>query len=207
MRLIIVGAPGSGKGTLAGCIKSKYGYTHVSTGDILRENIKLETPIGLLAKPLLQEGKFVPDEMIIEIVKNKLLELKDDYVLDGFPRTLNQGIVLSADTEIDKVIFLDINYDVILKRLTNRRNCINPECKAIYNLNSYNKDTCEICGAPLFQRDDDKEEVISHRYEVYKLETAPLVDFYTAKGLLVRIDASGTPDQTFEEFKKLVIGE
>lgn len=207
MRLILLGAPGSGKGTLAGWLNSEYGYTHVSTGDILRENIKNETEIGKQVKPLIENGNFVPDEMIIKIVENKLEELQNNYILDGFPRTLNQAIALSENTNIDKVIYLNVEFDEILERLTNRRTCSNPSCKAIYNLNRYEKQTCEKCGSELFQRDDDRAEVITHRFEIFKNQTAPLVNFYKEKGILVEINAKGMPQLTFDQFKKLVDGE
>lgn len=204
MKIILLGAPGSGKGTLADAIKNYYGYAHVSTGDILRENIKNQTPLGNLAKPLIDKGNFVPDEIINEIVKNKLDELKDNYILDGYPRTLNQAVALSEHVEIDKVIYINLPFDVILKRLTNRRTCSNSDCKAIYNLDSYNKNICEKCGHALFQREDDKEEVIKKRFEVYLNQTEPLIDFYKNRNNFVEITSFGTPEQTFEQFKRII---
>jgi len=203
MKIILLGAPGSGKGTLADSIKSFYGYEHVSTGDILRENIKNETPLGKLAKPLIDKGNFVPDEIINEVVKNKLIELKDNYVLDGYPRTINQAINLLSHTKIDKVIYISLPYDVILKRLTNRRTCSNANCKAIYNLDTYSKSFCERCGSPLFQREDDKEEVIKKRFEVYQSQTEPLIDFYKKQNNFVEITSIDSPEQTFNKFKKI----
>lgn len=204
MKIILLGAPGSGKGTLADMIKNNYGYAHVSTGDILRENIKNGTPLGKLAKPLIDAGNFVPDEIINEVVKNKLDELKDDYILDGYPRTINQAITLSNHTTIDKVVYINCPYDVILKRLTNRRTCSNSNCKAIYNLDTYSKSLCEKCGSPLFQREDDKEEVIKKRFEVYVNQTEPLIDFYKKQNNFVEITSIDSPEQTFNQFKKIL---
>ena len=202
MKIILLGAPGSGKGTLAGFIKKVYGFAHLSTGDILRENISKETPLGMLAKPLIENGNFVPDEIINEVVKNKLDELKDNYVLDGYPRTINQAKTLSWHTKIDKVIYLHLPFDIILNRLTNRRTCTS--CKAIYNLEHYSKEICEKCGSPLYQRQDDKEEVIKRRFEVYRQQTEPLLDFYKRENLLVQITSIGSPEQTFEQFKNIM---
>lgn len=204
MKIILLGAPGSGKGTLADSIKNNYGYAHVSTGDILRENIKNETPLGKLAKPLINNGNFVSDDIINEVVKNKLDELKDNYVLDGYPRTINQAIFLQSHTKIDKVVYINLPYDIILKRLTNRRTCSNSNCKAIYNFNTYSKSFCEKCGSPLFQREDDKEEIIKKRFEVYQNQTEPLVDFYKKQNNFVEITSINSPEQTFEQFKKII---
>ena len=207
MRIILLGAPGSGKGTLANNIKNKYGYAHVSTGDILRENIKNQTALGLIAKPLLEQGKFVPDEIMIELIDQKLGELGNNYILDGYPRTIAQAETLAKRTDIDKVVFLSLPFEVILKRLTKRRQCTNPNCRAIYNLESYQNDTCARCGSVLYQRDDDKEEVITKRFVVYENETAPLIQFYSQKNLLTTIDTSGSPEQSFEQFNRLIMGE
>jgi adenylate kinase len=204
MRIILLGAPGSGKGTLAGQIQSKYGFEHVSTGDILRENIKNQTPLGMLAKPLLDKGQFVPDEIMIQLINQKLTQLGNNFILDGFPRTVAQAEALAQITTIDKVVFLSLPFDVILNRLTKRRQCTNPDCRAIYNLESYNKQTCAHCQSPLYQRDDDKEEVIKKRFEVYQEQTEPLIQYYKDKNLLLTIDTSGSPEKSFEQFEKLM---
>jgi adenylate kinase len=205
MRLILLGAPGSGKGTLAKKIEYEFGYKHFSTGELLRENIQNKTKLGLLAKPLLDNGQFVPDEIIIEVVKDKILTQNQGFVLDGFPRTLNQAQTISEFTNIDKVVYLHSDNKTLSDRLSSRRMCSNKSCGAIYNLNHYKNNTCQICGSNLYQRDDDKKEVILKRFKVYQELTQPLIEFYKKQGLLVQLESGGTPQQTFKEFKEKII--
>lgn len=207
MKIILLGPPGSGKGTIGDSSNELYGYTHISTGDILRENIKNQTEIGKLAKPLIDNGKFVPDEMIIQIVENKLEELKDNYILDGFPRTLNQAIALEKHMQADKIVYLKVSFEETLDRVVKRRTCSNQSCKKIFNTDHYDKTVCDRCGSALSQRDDDRVEVITHRFEVYKKQTYPVVEYYRNKNMLTEVDASGLPAQTFKNFQKEVMGE
>lgn len=202
MKIILLGAPGSGKGMLSENIRKHYGYVHLSTGDILRENISKQTPLGKIAKPLIDNGNFVSDEIINELVKNKLSEINDNYVLDGYPRTINQAIFLQSNTKVDKVVNIYLPYEIILQRLTNRRVCSN--CQAIYNFQTYSNSFCPKCGSPLFQREDDKEEIIKKRFEIYKTQTAPLIDFYKNKDNFFEITSIGSPEETFEQFKKIM---
>ncbi len=204
MRVILLGAPGSGKGSEAELMVKELGYTHISTGDYFRKNIKEGTPLGLKVKSIIEAGKLVPDEVTIEIVKNALKGINDNFALDGFPRTIKQADELSKFAKIDKVILIDVPYEVILKRLTGRRTCSNTSCKKIYNLSTYNKSNCEICGAPLYQRDDDTEKVIKDRYDTYLNQTLPLIDYYEKKKLLVKIKGASTPQETFVEVKKVL---
>lgn len=204
MKIILLGAPGSGKGTLAAFL-TDLGYEHLSTGDILRENIKNQTALGMQIKPIIDAGKLIPDEMINKIVKDKLEAIKDNYILDGYPRTINQAIALDSYADINKVIFLNASFKEVLTRLTSRRTCSNPKCKAIYNLATYDKQICEKCGSPIYQRDDDKADVISKRYDVYEKETSPLVDFYTKQNKLIEINVDGlVPEKVFDKVKDFI---
>lgn len=205
MKLILLGAPGSGKGTLAKQLEEEFGFLHFSTGEILRENIENKTPLGLLAKPLLDNGQFVPDEVIVEVVKNKILNESKSYILDGFPRTLPQAQTLSEFLEVDYVVYLHAEKDVLLDRLSKRRMCSNKACGAIYNTRTYTKNVCEKCGSELYKRHDDKPEVFVERFKVYENLTQPLIDYYTQKGSLIQLKANGSAEDTLAEFKQKVL--
>lgn len=196
MRLILLGLPGVGKGTQAVEISTRYDIPHISTGDILRENIKLGSELGKLAEKYLGDGKLVPDEVVLDIVKSRLAEAdcKKGFLMDGFPRTAAQALAFDQmlDEEnlvLDKVIKIDGNKEAIVKRTSGRRVC--KECKATYNIES--KPTkrpgiCDACGGEVYQRDDDKAETVKRRIEIYLEQTKPLQDYYNEKGCLVRID-------------------
>ena len=208
MRLIFLGAPGAGKGTLAKQLEDEFELLHLSTGDILRENIKNQTPLGKLAQPLIDNGMFVPDEIMVSLVVETIKNLNQKgFILDGFPRTLPQAEALSQVISDLKVVYLKVDYDILAKRLSLRRVCSNSNCRAIYNLKHYKHNFCEKCGASLMQREDDKEEVILKRFEQYKIQTAPLIDFYLEKGLLIELDAKGSPDETLNDFKQKFFGD
>ncbi len=194
MNIVLLGAPGSGKGTQAEFICNYLLVPHVSTGDIFRENISKGTELGKKVKALVDEGKLVPDDLVWDIVYQ---ELKKDiytkgFVLDGFPRTLNQAIMLDkSDIKIDKAIYINTPDEEIIKRITGRRMC--PSCKIIYNIHYmkpkiYNK--CDNCGEELVQRTDDTEEVIIKRLEAFKSETMPVVEFYASKGILFEVNGA-----------------
>lgn len=204
MKLIFLGPPGSGKGTIATLMVKELNFTHISTGEILRQNVQRQTPLGLVAKPLIENGLYVPDEIMMKLIKNEILKLEDNYILDGYPRTIKQAKDLLTDVKIDKVIFLDVSLEIILDRLKNRRQCSNPNCKAIFNLKNYKEDYCNICKHKLIQREDDKAEIITKRYEIYKKETSPLIDFY--KDILIRIDASESQEKVFQKTKSVLLG-
>lgn len=204
MRLILLGAPGCGKGTLAGDIVKCYNYVHISTGQILRQNIAEETTVGKIAKNYIDKGHFVPDEIVIEILKNKLDEIgNDNFILDGFPRNLFQAQELSKIAKIDKVILIDVDYSVIINRITGRRIC--SDCGRIFNTNSYKEIECDICKGILLQRADDTEEVIRERIKVYEEQTKPLIDYYKNQGLLCCLKAGSTPQETFQKFVKDIL--
>lgn len=205
MRLILLGAPGSGKGTQAKMMIEAYGFKHISTGDIFRKHIKDQTPLGQKVQSIIEAGHLVPDEIVIELVKDILSNTSGNVILDGFPRTIAQAEALETFFEIDKVVLMETPFDVILNRLVNRRTCSNNSCQKIFNLKDYDKTTCDVCGSPLYQRDDDKEEVIRERFSVYEKQTAPLVEFYENKGKLIKIITGETPQETFQKFQQMVM--
>ncbi len=198
MRLIILGAPGSGKGSQCKWITRDYDVPHISTGDILRKNISEGTELGQKAKGYIDQGALVPDELVIDILKARLLESdckEKGFLLDGFPRTIFQAEALEEflneqNLSIDKVINLHVPDEEIMARAINRRTCENPECKEIYNLRDNPpkvENTCDKCGSKLFQRADDNEATVKNRLVVYHNQTEPLIEFYTSKGLLATI--------------------
>ncbi len=200
MKLILLGAPGAGKGTQAPFLTAKYNIPQISTGDAFRENIRNATPVGVLAKSYIDKGELVPDEVVLKIVEDRLKkdDCKNGFILDGFPRTVPQAEALEKIADIDYVIDFEVATDVIIKRLTGRRSC---KCGAVYNVATHSGDTCDKCGQKLYTRDDDKEETILKRLAVYEKETAPLKEFYEKKGLLVTIDAGTSAEATSKEIE------
>lgn len=194
MIIIMLGAPGTGKGTVAGILQEKLGIKQVSTGDIFRKNIKEGTKLGKLSKEYMDQGKLVPDEITIEIIKDRLNEqdVKNGVILDGFPRTVEQAKVLDKILEergqkVDKVINLSTPEQEIIERIVNRRICSNQECRKIYNLilnPPKVEGICDRCGSKLITRKDDTEETVKERIKDYNIETKPLIDFYKDKGIL-----------------------
>ena len=199
MNLILLGAPGSGKGTLAKQIVKDFNIPQISTGDIFRENIKNGTKIGKLAKSYIDKGQLVPDEVVIMLVEDRLKQndCKNGFILDGFPRTIAQGKSLEKIAKIDGIILLDLPFNIIEERIITRRVC--SSCGEIYNTRSYDKNVCKKCGAPLYQRDDDKLETVRNRLEVYDREVTPLINFYS--GRLHKFDGSGSPDEVYAKVK------
>ncbi|MDO5562979.1 MAG: adenylate kinase [Synergistaceae bacterium] len=210
MRIILIGAPGAGKGTQAESIKAKYPIAHISTGDILRANVKAGTELGKNAKGYMDAGKLVPDEIIIAMVESRLQEAdcKSGFLLDGFPRTTPQAealdvILKKLGIALDAVIDLAIDDEVVVQRLTTRRGC--KSCGAIYNT-LFNptkvEGVCDKCGGEVIQRDDDKESVIRNRLSVFHEQTAPLIEYYRKQGLLHTIDATGGKDAVLNFLEK-----
>ena len=198
MRLVFLGPPGAGKGTIAAKAKLVYSIPHISTGDLFRANIKNGTELGRRVQAILAAGDLVPDEVTIDMVRERLKEEDaiTGFILDGFPRTIAQADALGAMTDLDRVVNFVLDKEDIVKRLSGRRVC--KSTGRTYHI-LYNPPKVEgiddETGEPLIQRDDDKEEAIRNRLEVYEASTAPLITYYRDKGLLVDIDASKSPDE------------
>ena len=206
MRLILLGAPGVGKGTQAKKIASRYGIAHVSTGDILRTEIGNGSILGKKAEEFVHSGKLVPDALIIDMIREefKTDKFKTGFLMDGFPRTLEQAqkfstLLAEFEVSIDKVVNIIVDENEIINRITSRIVC--NDCKKIFKISDF-KDktnlTCDICGSSLNKRKDDSEEIIKNRLEVYKKQTEPLVEFYRELGLLEEVDGLGTENEIFE---------
>ncbi len=202
MNVILLGAPGAGKGTQATRLAEKYAIPHISTGDIFRENIKKQTPIGVVAKSYIDKGQLVPDEVTVEIVKQRLSQddCKNGYLLDGFPRNTFQAEELDKFSTVEKVVDIDVDITKLLKRITGRRVCA---CGESYHVDFLNgKTTCDKCGSELYQRADDNEETVKNRLSVYQNQTAPLIDYYKKAGKLVLINGDQSIDKVFEDITK-----
>ena len=194
MNIILLGPPGCGKGTQAKKISVKYNLVHVSTGELLRKAVKEKTGLGLKAKEYMDNGKLVPDKLVIDLMRKKL---SDNVLLDGFPRNLEQAVMLKKFFDADVVLNIDVDFRILVKRLTGRRSCA---CGAVYHI-EYNppekENVCNKCGSKLYQRDDDREDVVIKRLETYKKETAPLTEYYSEKNKLKTVDGNGSIDETF----------
>lgn len=207
MNVVFLGPPGAGKGTIAAIAKEKLGIPHISTGDLFRAAIKNETPLGKQVKAILASGELVPDSVTIEMVKERFTQKDTErgFILDGFPRTIAQADALDSIKSIDHVINFNLDREVIVKRLSGRRLC--KSTGKIYHI-LYNPPRVEgiddETGEPLIQRDDDKEEAILNRLEVYWRQTAPLVSYYREKGLLRDIDAEGSPEDILQRLLSVI---
>lgn len=210
MRLILLGPPGAGKGTQATNIVKEYGITHISTGDIFRHNIKNQTELGKKVKEFLDNGKLVPDELTIDLVWDRLSkeDCKNGFLLDGFPRTINQAKALQEGLKerglkLDKVINIDVDKNILVKRLSGRRVC--KECGETYHIenNPTKKEgICDKCSSEVIQRADDNEITVLERIEVYEKQTFPLIDFYTDLGLILTVDGTLPIEDVFSQIKK-----
>ncbi|MHA1293402.1 MAG: adenylate kinase [Promethearchaeota archaeon] len=210
-RLIIFGAPGSGKGTFAGRIKHVMpNIIHISTGDIFRANLKEKTPLGIKAKEYMDKGELVPDDIVIDMVRNRLNQddvKKNGFILDGFPRTLNQTEALTKITDIDKVILMEVSEDVLLKRILGRYACQN--CGYTYNkyfLPPKKEGTCDNCGKDIIfeQRSDDTEDAIKTRLQAYEANAKPIIDYYEKQGIVKRVDSTKTLEFSHEEILEII---
>lgn len=202
MNIILLGAPFSGKGTLAKGLIKDFDFVQVSTGDLFRENIKKGTEVGVLAKSYIDKGQLVPDSVTIEMLKERISkdDCKNGVVFDGFPRTVEQAKALEKIAKIDAVIQLDVPFEILKRRCLGRRIC--SKCGEIYNTATYSNNTCQKCGSLLFQRDDDNLETLNNRLEVYENMTAPLINFYADR--LFVIDGGKTPDFALKSAYKLL---
>ncbi|UCH89038.1 MAG: adenylate kinase [Thermoplasmata archaeon] len=191
MKLIILGAPGAGKGTQAQLIADKYGIPHIATGDILRDAIQSGKMLGATARSFMERGKLVPDEIVIELTLRRLSQddCKNGFILDGFPRTLRQAKEFTERHEIDMVIDIHVDESVLISRVTGRRSC--PHCREVYHvkINPPRKEgICDRCGFDLILRDDDTEAILTNRLRVFHEETEPLIEYYSERNLIQEID-------------------
>ncbi len=203
---IFLGPPGAGKGSLAVKVAEDYKIPHISTGDIFRANIKAQTPLGVKVKAIIDSGSLVSDELTFELVKDRLAQddCKNGYILDGFPRTIPQAEMLEGLVSDVKVVNFEIKDEIVIRRLSTRRVC--RACGANFNVLTLPpkvEGICDKCGGELYQRDDDKQESIMHRMDVYREQTEPLINFYKEKGKITDLDASIETDILLGEFKKI----
>src|SRR6056297_684737 len=215
MRLILLGPPGAGKGTQAEGIKKEFNIPHISTGDIFRENIKNNTKLGKKAQEFMNKGLLVPDELVVNLVKDRLSkkDCEEGFLLDGFPRTIEQAKALDKELEkmdqkLDKAINIVVSEDILVERIVGRRICKN--CKATYHI-KFNppkqEGICDKCGGELYQRDDDKEETVQNRIKVYNEETQPLVEYYENKDLILNINGEQEINKVLEDIINNLKGE
>ena len=212
MKIVMLGAPGAGKGTQAKKIAGKYGIPHVSTGDIFRANIKNGTKLGMQAKAYMDAGNLVPDEITIGMLLDRIHQedCEKGYVLDGFPRTIPQAESLTAALKergesIDYAIDVDVPVENIIRRMSGRRACLS--CGATYHIvyNAPKKEgVCDQCGEPLVLRDDDKPETVQNRLNVYHRQTQPLIDYYKKEGVLAQVDGTQDMEQVFQDIVKIL---
>jgi len=205
-RIILLGPPGAGKGTQAKLLAAKNGLAHLSTGDILRDEVTRDTELGRKAKGYMNRGDLVPDELIIDMIEGRLDE-DGGFILDGFPRTVTQAEALEKITAIDVVINIALTRDEVIRRLSSRRVC--RDCGKIYNLlynSPKNEGVCDACGGDLFQREDDRRDVIENRYDVYIDATAPLINFYKERGLVKDVDGSQATEKVSDQILVVLRG-
>lgn len=203
MRLVFMGPPGAGKGTQAKAVAEHYGVPHVSSGDIFRAEIERSSPLGTKIKSYLASGTLVPDEITVQAVTGRLAadDCRSGWLLDGFPRTTGQAQALdkalaSSGAALSAVVLLDVDADVIVRRMSGRRVC--PRCGRSYHIVHIPPRTdgkCDACGTDLVMRDDDRPETVRQRLETYRKQTEPLIEYYAGRGVLVRVDGNGTPDE------------
>ena len=207
MNLIFLGAPGVGKGTQARFLSKKLGIPHISTGEMLRENIKKKTKLGKLASSLINKGKFIPDRLVNKMVEKRLKrsDCADGFILDGYPRTIPQAEALDKFAEIDRVINFELSKEMIIRRITGRRTC--PKCEFAYHLEyvpSKVEGVCDKCKVKLIQRPDETEDAVKTRLQIYYEQTLPLIEYYEKQGKLINIDASPTPEEIHQEVCKVL---
>jgi adenylate kinase len=209
MRVVMLGAPGSGKGTQAQRIQKDYGLPQVSTGDLLRKAVADKTPLGLRAKKVMDAGELVSDEIVLGMIKGRIAarDAKRGFILDGFPRNTSQAdsldtLLRTLELKLDGVVLMDVDFDILMKRLTGRRTCSKTGAVLnIYFSSPAELEACKKAGGELLQRKDDNEETIRNRLQVYEQQTAPLIDYYTKRGLLKTVAATGEVDAVYSRLK------
>lgn len=206
MNIVLLGAPGAGKGTQGQKLVEEYGIAHISTGDLLRAAVKAQSELGKQAKAYMDAGQLVPDQLVIDLVKERLAEpdAQKGFMLDGFPRNIAQAETLDAElkdmgVELDAALLVDVPFDVIVERLSSRRTC-----RACGYTAPAGTDTCPRCGGEMYQRDDDKPETISKRLDTYQNQTQPLIDYYKGHGILKAVDGNRAVDEVYVDVKKVL---
>ncbi len=207
--IVLLGPPGAGKGTQGEKLETELGYVRLSTGDMLREAVRNGTELGKKAKSYMDSGGLVPNDLIINLMKEKIQSLGKvpGIIFDGFPRTVEQAEALDSELSIDLALNFEVADDVLVSRLTQRRSCPNPACNAVYHLiNNPPKKAgvCDKCGSELYQRDDDKEETVKKRLDTYHKNTEPLIGYYRGVGKLVTLNGIGDINGIFAEVKKAI---
>ena len=208
MNIVFLGYPGSGKGTQAHLLSERRGFLHISTGDLFRKEITSNTELGRKVRSYILSGRLVPDDIVLEVIRERIKNVNDNLIFDGFPRTVEQAegldnLLESMSRSVDKVFFFDVNEAEIIRRISARRTCL--KCQRIYNLITdppKNDETCDICGEKLVQREDDTEDVVRKRIEVYKDLTTPLISYYRTQGIFVVIDASKSVEEVYFQIEK-----
>jgi len=205
LKIVILGPPGSGKGTQTERLCAELGFTRISTGDLLREAVRAGMPLGIKAKGFMDAGKLVPNELVMDLIEEKMKRVKGGVILDGFPRNLEQAEMLDRIAKIDMAIDLEVNEDKLVKRLTLRRTC--KSCNSVFHL-EFNppkvEGKCDKCGGELFQRSDDTEKTVRERLRVYKESTLPLTKYYEKKGILKRIEGEGDIGEIYQRIVKAI---
>ena len=203
MNIVLLGAPGAGKGTQAQCLVAEYGVAHISTGDLLRAAVKGGTELGIQAKKYMDAGELVPDQLVIDLVKERLAadDAQKGFMLDGFPRNTSQAVALDSELsslgrELDCALLVDVDFDVIVGRLSSRRTC--RDCG---HTGTVADEICPSCGGEMYQRDDDTPETIQNRLDVYEKSTSPLVEYYRGQGILKSVDGDRPVDEVYADVK------